>query len=97
MATTTSASPVPKPEMVEDAASFGWSFVAAAKPCPLTDREKEVLLLICEGMSSKEIATRLFISPKTVEYHRAHISDALGIRTTARLVRYAVRTGLIEP
>jgi DNA-binding NarL/FixJ family response regulator len=63
----------------------------------LTSRERDVLALIAEGKTVKEIAARLFISPKTAEHHRARICGKLGVRTTAHLVRFAVRLGLIAP
>ena len=61
---------------------------------PLTDREREVLQLIAEGFTSAEIAGRLGLSTKTVRNHRANIMDRLDVRTTAGLVRYALRAGL---
>jgi len=61
----------------------------------LTDREREILQLVAEGFTAKEIAERLGLSPRTVENHRANIMDRLGIRTTAGLVRYALRNGII--
>jgi DNA-binding NarL/FixJ family response regulator len=63
----------------------------------LSKRKTQVLLLICDGLQTKEIAERLGISRKTVEYHKAALHDCLGIKETALLVRYAIRTGLIEP
>jgi DNA-binding NarL/FixJ family response regulator len=60
----------------------------------LSEREQEVLRLAAEGLSSKEIAHRLCISPKTIETHRARIMKKLGINTFADLVKYAVREGL---
>ncbi len=63
----------------------------------LTPRQREILQLIAEGKSSKEIAHDLDISLKTVETHRAQIMDRLDIRDVAGLVRYAVRTGLVSP
>jgi DNA-binding NarL/FixJ family response regulator len=62
----------------------------------LTPRELEVLKLIAEAHSSKEIAQILFISPKTVERHRANILTKLGMRDRVELTRYAIRRGLIE-
>jgi DNA-binding NarL/FixJ family response regulator len=64
---------------------------------PLTPREREVLQLITEGRSSKEIGVALDISARTVEAHRAHIMEKLDIHETAGLVRYAIRRGLIVP
>jgi DNA-binding NarL/FixJ family response regulator len=63
----------------------------------LTPRQREILQLIAEGKSSKEIASILDISLKTVETHRAQIMSRLEIRDVAGLVRYAVRTGMISP
>jgi two-component system, NarL family, response regulator NreC len=60
----------------------------------LTDREREVLALLANGKSSKEIADSLFISARTVETYRAQIMDKLDIRTIAGLTKYAVRHGL---
>jgi DNA-binding NarL/FixJ family response regulator len=64
---------------------------------PLTPRELEVLKLIAEGHTSKEMATMLVISIKTVERHRANILQKLGMRDRVELTRYAIRRGLIEP
>jgi DNA-binding NarL/FixJ family response regulator len=63
----------------------------------LTPRELEVLKLIAEAFSSKEIAKELFISIKTVERHRQNILDKLGMRDRVELTRYAIRRGLIQP
>jgi len=63
----------------------------------LTPRELEVLKLVAEAYSSKEIAEALVISVKTVERHRANILDKLGMRDRVELTRYAIRRGLIEP
>lgn len=63
----------------------------------LTEREDEVLKLIAEGASSKEIAAALTISVKTVERHRANILARLGMRDRTQLTGYAIRAGLIEP
>ncbi len=60
----------------------------------LSDREREVLQLVAEGKSSKEIASIIHVSVKTVEAHRQHIMDKLGIRTVAELTKYAIREGL---
>lgn len=63
----------------------------------LTAREEEVLKLVAEGQSSKEIAETLFISVKTVQRHRANLLGKLGLRDRLALTRYAIRSGLIEP
>lgn len=62
----------------------------------LTSREQEVMLVLAEGLSIKEISERLFISPKTVENHRTSIMKKLGIQSPVELVRYAARIGLID-
>ncbi|MDU0294046.1 response regulator transcription factor [Saccharothrix longispora] len=63
----------------------------------ITDREEEILKLVAEGHSSKEIGDLLFISVKTVERHRANLLQKLGMRDRLELTRYAIRVGLIEP
>jgi DNA-binding NarL/FixJ family response regulator len=63
----------------------------------LTSRQREVLQLIAEGKSAKEVAAILRISPKTVEFHKASIVESLGIRTTAELTRYALENGIAVP
>lgn len=62
----------------------------------LTPREQEVMRKLAEGLSSKEIAKQLFISPKTVENHRTNLMKKLGLKSTVELVRYAARLGLID-
>jgi DNA-binding NarL/FixJ family response regulator len=62
----------------------------------LTPRERQILQLIAEGKSNKEIAALLELSPNTVAVHRANLMDALGIHRTAELVLYAVRKGLVH-
>ncbi len=63
----------------------------------LSSREREVLHLIADGLSAKEIASELKISTKTVEAHRTSLMRKLGVRKATELVRYALRHGLIEP
>ena len=63
----------------------------------LTPRESEIVKLIAEGNTSREIAGMLVISEKTVERHRANILDKLGLRDRVDLTRYAIRSGLVEP
>ena len=62
----------------------------------LTPREQEVMFFLAEGLSVKEIAEKLFISPKTVENHRVHIMNKLGVRSNIEFLRYAARLGLID-
>ena len=62
----------------------------------LTPREQEVMRLFAEGLSSKKIAEKLFISPKTVDNHRNNILSKLGLHSTMELVRYAAKLGLID-
>jgi DNA-binding NarL/FixJ family response regulator len=64
---------------------------------PLTPRESEVVKLIAEGYTSKEIAEMLVISEKTVERHRANMLEKLGMRDRVQLTRYAIRRGLVTP
>ncbi len=66
-------------------------------PDPLTPRERQVLQLIAEGKTTKEIARLLGVSVKTAEAHRTRIMAKLDIHETAGLVRYAIRRGLIQP
>jgi DNA-binding NarL/FixJ family response regulator len=64
---------------------------------PLTPRELEIVKLIAEAHSTRQIAELLVISPKTVERHRANVLAKLGLRDRVELTRYAIRRGLIEP
>ncbi|MFJ8669898.1 response regulator [Streptomyces sp. NPDC093600] len=64
---------------------------------PITEREEEILKLVAEGHTSKEIGDLLVISAKTVERHRANLLQKLGLRDRLELTRYAIRVGLIEP
>jgi DNA-binding NarL/FixJ family response regulator len=67
------------------------------KVLSLSSRQREVLQLLAEGRSAKEIAAILNISSKTVEYHKYRMMEDLGIKTAAELVRYAVKQGIAEP
>jgi DNA-binding NarL/FixJ family response regulator len=64
---------------------------------PLSPRETEIVKLIAEGHTGREIAEALVISEKTVERHRSNILEKLGMRDRVELTRYAIRRGLIEP
>jgi DNA-binding NarL/FixJ family response regulator len=77
------------------------AFVANAadeseEPAPLTDREREVLILIAEGYSNQQIACTLHISSKTVEAHRGNIMTKLGLHNRTDLVKYAIRKRLVQ-
>lgn len=61
----------------------------------LTTREREVLQLVAEGRTSSEIATRLFISPRTAEGHRANLMRKLGLQNNADLIRFALKRGIL--
>lgn len=63
----------------------------------LSGREREVLQLVAEGHTTKEIAGFLHLSPKTVDSHREHIMEKLGIRNIAGLTKYAIREGITHP
>jgi len=63
----------------------------------LTQREREVLRLIGQGATSKEVAERLGISPKTAQVHRENLKQKLALRTTADLIRYAIKHRIVNP
>jgi DNA-binding NarL/FixJ family response regulator len=63
----------------------------------LSTREREVLQLLAEGKSMKEVASVLDISPRTVEFHKYRVMELLGVKTNAELVQYAIKHGLIAP
>ena len=63
----------------------------------LTGRQREILQLIAEGCSTKQIAQRLDLSVKTIETHRAQLMERLEIHDVPGLVRLAIRTGLVQP
>lgn len=69
---------------------------AKAEP-RLTPRQREVLRFVAEGMTMKEVAAALNLSPRTVETHKYEMMDALGVKSTAELVQYAVRQGVLAP
>ena len=85
-------------QVVENLLQFpvkGSPATASAHP-RLTPREQEVMRLLAEGFTTREIGKRLFISPKTVENHRANIMKKLDLHSTIDLVRQAARLGLID-
>jgi len=79
-----------------EAVAFGKESSAAGLDL-LTSREREVLQLIAEGMTSKEIATNLGVSIKTANTHRASLMEKLDIHKASSLVRFAIREGLVAP
>jgi len=62
----------------------------------ITPRQREVLHLLVEGLSAKEIASRLSLSVRTVEFHKYQMMETLGIRTNAELIRFAIKHGLVD-
>lgn len=83
-------------ETVVDAALADRTTSEGERRHGLTARELEVLQLICDGMSNKEIATRLDLSANTVSVHRTNIMNTLGVHKAAELVVYAMRNGLVK-
>jgi len=77
-------------------ASTLWGDALSGNPLDLTRREIDVLQLIAESCSSKEVAQRLGLSPKTVENHRFHIMEKLHVHDIAALTRYAVKRGIVS-
>ena len=72
------------------------AIVSAAGYDALTVREQEVMALLAEGLSTSQVADKLFISPKTAENHRSNIMRKLGLHSTVELIRYAAKLGLID-
>ena len=66
-------------------------------PVTLSAREREIVQLVAEGLSSKEVASKLFLSVKTIEAHRSNVMKKLRLHSVSDLVRYAVRNKLVEP
>ena len=88
-------SPSVSKRVVEEFVRRGQALAEPDSYDSLTNREREVLQLVAEGHKSREIAELLYISEKTVQTHRAHIMQKLGIRGAAELTQYAVRKGVI--
>ncbi len=74
-----------------------WPDKSLRAPVELTDRQRRILQLIAEGKQNKEIASLLFISVKTIEFHRSRLMARLGIRSVAELTRFAIQEGLVSP
>ena len=74
----------------------GMGLGGATEACRLTGKEREVLRLVAEGLSTKQVADRLSMAPKTAEHHRGEVMRKLGLRDVASLTRYAVRCGIVE-
>lgn len=81
---------------ISDAVVKAYASRGDSKRKVLSDRERQVLQLIAEGHTTKDIAKLLFISVKTTESHRGRIMQRLGMHKVANLVRYAIRTGMIK-
>jgi DNA-binding NarL/FixJ family response regulator len=92
---------VPKHPMENKSASLVQPAVNGCLTTPfksvLTERESEVLCLMAEGLTTRDIARQLGIGFKTVRSHRSHILTKLGVGTTVSAVRWAIREGMIEP
>jgi DNA-binding NarL/FixJ family response regulator len=84
-------------ETVLDPALAQPTALAGERNKRLTPRELEVLQLICNGLSNKEIAEKLDLSANTIAVHRANIMNTLGVHKTAELVVYALQNGLVNP
>ncbi|MEZ4999175.1 MAG: response regulator transcription factor [Bacteroidales bacterium] len=72
------------------------SQVKAVKPATLTSREREIIHLVVEGLTNKEIAERLFISIRTVDSHKNNIMQKLNLKSTVEMVKYAIKNNLAE-
>lgn len=84
-------------EIVLDGYRRGLAPRPSADAGRLTPREREVVQLLAEGCSNKEVASRLGISGKTAEAHRANIMRKLGVHSVGELVRYAIRNNIVQP
>ncbi len=83
--------------LVKDFLGRGSTTITTAKISSLTKREQEVLILIAEGLTNKQIGEQLGISPKTVARHRDNITAKLNLSSRTELTRYAIQKGLITP
>lgn len=84
-------------EVVFESYLRGGMLARDAAPDGISPREREIIQLLSEGLSNKEVATTLGISVKTAETHRATIMKKLGFKAFSELVRYAVRNGIVAP
>jgi DNA-binding NarL/FixJ family response regulator len=84
-------------EMVVDPRLAPKPALSGERNCGLTPREREVLQLICNGLSNRAIAEKLSLSVNTIAVHRANIMNTLGVHKTAELVVYAIQNGLVSP
>jgi DNA-binding NarL/FixJ family response regulator len=94
-----SASPEELLRAVE-AVSSGHAYFSpglARRPATLSPREREILTCLAEGLSSREIAAALHVSPRTVDTHRVRIMKKLDLHKASQLVRFAIRAGLLQP
>jgi DNA-binding NarL/FixJ family response regulator len=73
------------------------AYIMDQRYASLSSREEQVFRLLAEGQTTREIAAKLFISPKTVENHRTNIMEKLELHSSIELIRYAVKIGLIDP
>jgi len=90
-------SPSVSTKVVKDYLHKASELAPADKLEKLTSRERQILQLIAEGKTNKQIAGMFFISVKTVETHKGNLKEKLGVRTIADLVKYAVRKGIVSP
>ena len=86
------------PQVVDVLKGFSHSTFRVADTAydSLTEREKEIMVMLAEGVSVKDVAEKLFISPKTVKNHRASIMGKLGVHSSHELMRYAAKVGVID-
>jgi len=70
--------------------------ISQRNPKNLTRREVQILQLVCEGLTNKQIADGLFISVRTVDAHKNHIMQKLGLKNTAELVKFAIKHGYVK-
>lgn len=88
-------SPALGPDVIDNAAHRPGS--SSRRVFDLTGRQRQILQLIAEGKQNKEIASILFVSVRTVEFHRSRLMSKLGARSVAELTRFAIQEGLITP